>query len=99
MGDIIQIEQGMIVPADCMMIYEMDVWADQKIYLKKDTAEDVNTVREKKISQQWIDDNNQMQSNHLDNPDPFLLYGSEILSGYGRAVVLAVGDNTLHAQE
>jgi len=27
-GDIIQIEQGMIVPADCMMIYEMDVKAD-----------------------------------------------------------------------
>lgn len=31
-GDIIQVEQGMIVPADCMMIFEMDVQADESFY-------------------------------------------------------------------
>lgn len=59
-GDIIQIEQGMIVPADCMMIYEMDVKADQKLYLKKEIQEagldrEVKTEMEKKISDMWID--------------------------------------------
>lgn len=36
--------------------------------------------------------------NHRDNPDPFLLSGSLVVSGSGRAVVCAVGKHTLFAQ-
>lgn len=37
--------------------------------------------------------------NHYDNPDAFLLQGSLIMSGAGRAVVLAVGERTVREQE
>jgi len=38
-------------------------------------------------------------ANHLDNPDPILLSGSLIMAGNGKAVVLAVGENTLRETE
>lgn len=37
--------------------------------------------------------------NHYINPDPILLQGSLIMSGEGRAVVLAVGPRTRREQE
>ena len=37
--------------------------------------------------------------NHLDNPDPILLSGSLIMTGNGKAVVMAVGKNTLRETE
>jgi magnesium-transporting ATPase (P-type) len=36
--------------------------------------------------------------NHLQNPDPFLLSGSLVLTGQGKALVCSVGDNTLLAR-
>jgi magnesium-transporting ATPase (P-type) len=32
--------------------------------------------------------------NHKENPDPYLLAGSLIMSGEGRAIVCCIGDNT-----
>jgi magnesium-transporting ATPase (P-type) len=34
-----------------------------------------------------------------ENPDACLLFGTKIMTGSGKAIILAVGENTLHEQE
>ncbi len=80
-GDIILIETGMRVPADCILLDGMDVTADETIY-----NEGRNLVNKKEISKG--------DEHHRENPDPFLLSNSLILSGSGRAVVCSVGAHT-----
>ena len=36
--------------------------------------------------------------NHKHHPDPFLLVDSKIITGQGKALVCAVGDNTMLAR-
>ena len=80
-GYIILIETGMRVPADCILLDGMDVTADETIY-----NEGRNLVNKKEISKG--------DEHHRENPDPFLLSNSLILSGSGRAVVCSVGAHT-----
>ena len=77
-GDIILIETGMRVPADCILLDGMDITADETLY-----NEGRSLINKKEISKN--------EEQHRDNPDPFLLTNSLILSGSGRAVVSAVG--------
>lgn len=37
-------------------------------------------------------------NNHKDNPDPFLFTDSKVMTGHGKAVVCAVGENTMAAR-
>ena len=85
-GDIILVETGMRVPADCLLVDGMDVTADETIYNEGRTL-----VNKKEISKG--------DEHHRDNPDPFLLSNSLILSGSGRAVVCAVGTHTRYTQQ
>ena len=85
-GDIILIETGMRVPADCILLDGMDVTADETIY-----NEGRNLVNKKEISKG--------DEHHRENPDPFLLSNSLILSGSGRAVVCSVGAHTRYTQQ
>jgi P-type Ca2+ transporter type 2C len=80
-GDIILIETGMRVPADCVLIDGMDVTVDEAPYF-----EDRETINAKTLSVGSVHDNN-----HVSNPDPFLLADSLVMSGSGKAVVCAVG--------
>jgi magnesium-transporting ATPase (P-type) len=41
---------------------------------------------------------NDEPNNHKDNPDPFLFTNAKIMTGHGKAVVCAVGDNTMAAR-
>jgi Ca2+-transporting ATPase len=79
-GDIILIEAGMRIPADSILLEGMDVVVDEAEYF-----EDRETIVKKSLSN---------GENHKDNPDPFLLTRSLVLSGSGRAVVCAVGKYT-----
>lgn len=85
-GDILLLEAGDRVPADCLLIEEMDMTVDQKEYF----TEEIIPV-EKQCSYNG--------ENHLDNPDPTLLQNSLVMNGSGKAVVLAVGKNTLREKE
>jgi magnesium-transporting ATPase (P-type) len=90
-GDVIDVFQGDIVPADCILIEEMNIKVDESIY---GTIADV----EKEPSAHWIE-NNQGQDvtrdNHEDlSVDNLLLTGSLVMSGGGKAVVCCVGENT-----
>jgi magnesium-transporting ATPase (P-type) len=84
-GDIIIIENGMRVPADCILLDGMDITADETIY-----NEGRYLVNKKEVSKG--------EEHHRDNPDPFILTNSLILSGSGRAVVASVGAHTRFTQ-
>lgn len=79
-GDIVLIEAGSRVPADSIIIEGMDITVDDALY--HDGRE---TIVRKSLSN---------GENHRDNPDPFLLSGSLVLTGSGRAVVCSVGKYT-----
>jgi len=70
----------MRIPADCFLLRGTDITVDEAIY-----NNGYQTVVKKSLS-----DGN----NHRDNPDPFLLSRSLVLTGSGRAVILAVGKYT-----
>lgn len=73
----------MRIPADCILVEGMDITVDEYPYF-----EDRETIVPKSISVGTSSSNN-----HVENPDPFLLADSLIMTGSGRAVVCAVGTN------
>jgi len=87
-GDIVVLEAGDRVPADCVLIEEMDMFVDQsEAQLGYNDQEDQNNA-EKQCSD---------GKNHLDNPDMILYADSLVMRGAGKAVVMAVGKN-VHAE-
>lgn len=74
------------MPADCLLIEEMDMTVDEKMYFP-----DKHELATKQCSYGG--------ENHLENPDPILYSQSLVMSGSGKAVVLAVGKNTLKETE
>ena len=89
-GDVVLLEQGDRVPADCFLLEEMDMHVDQKYYYPD---QDGSERAEKQCSYQDV----QRDIDH--NPDPLLLQDSIVMSGSGKAVVLAVGEHTLKEKE
>ena len=83
-GDIILLNQGDSVPADCILIEEMDMFCDESFLLK------ANARTEKQCL---------TQANIDTNPDPLLFQGSLVLTGAGKAVVCAVGERTFRWSE
>lgn len=84
-GDLIDIQQGDRIPADCVIIEETNIKVDQSMYNPQET------FVEKSLSNTNVEYG---PDNHKTNPDPFLLSASKIMSGSGRAIVCSVGDNT-----
>jgi len=78
------IEAGMRLPADCVLIEAHDVTVDEAPYF-----EDRESIVYKSVSLGSEDNNN-----HRENPDPFLLSKSLVMTGSGKAVVCSVGKNT-----
>lgn len=89
-GDIVLLNQGDRVPADCLLIQEMDMHVDQKQFYR-DTAG--SERQQKECSNQDI------EKDKDENPDPILLQDSIIMTGTGKALVLAVGQHTLKEKE
>jgi len=77
-GDIINIEAGMRIPADCVLIEGLDVVVDEDYYYNG-----VNTFVPKLVA---------TADNKDSNPDPFLRSNCLVTEGVGKAVVLAVGN-------
>lgn len=79
-GDVILLETGSRVPADCVLIESNELTVDETFYPGKSEVPLPKTV---------ATDENQDQY-----PDPFLLSQSLITTGVGKAVVCAVGENS-----
>ena len=89
-GDIVDLDQGDRVPADCLLIEEMDMHVDQKqFYQHIDDSENAA----KQCS--YCD----AEKDKVENPDPILLQDSIVMTGTCKAVVLAVGKHTLKEKE
>ena len=84
-GDVILVEAGMRIPADCLLIEGMDITCDESMY---------GDLSNNAVKMQSLGDDQ-----HRENPDPFLLTKSLVKTGSGRAVVLSVGANTRWTQE
>lgn len=82
-GDIISVQQGDIVPADCLLIEEMNIAVDESKYHNSRSVE--------KEPSALSPEGDEEPDNHKKNPDNCLLTGTMIMSGGGRAVVCAVG--------
>lgn len=89
-GDIIDVQQGDRVPADCILLEEMNIEVDESLY----KASHTKVKKELSIYYGPVTDDNPDQDNHIENPDPFLLTGSLVMRGAGRAMVCAVGKHT-----
>jgi len=81
------------VPADCIVLDEINLTVDQSLYNKKDV------LVEKAESQLNMDGgaaNGKFEpDNHKNNPDNTLLSNSNVMRGEGRAIVCAVGAHTV----
>lgn len=84
-GDIITIETGMRIPADCILIEGIDVTVDENLY-----HEGRETLIKKTVAS---------GDNHRENPDPFLLSRSLVMTGKGKALVCCVGKYTQLARQ
>lgn len=90
-GDVISLKAGDRVPADCILVEEMDMKVDEKAYFPDDQQK--HELAPKGCSQM------DPELDESFNPDPVLLQDSLVLTGVGKAVVLAVGKRTLKERE
>lgn len=74
-GDVVDINQGDRVPADCVLLEEMNITVDQKIYYPNDYQ------HANKEQSAFYGHGNEDFDNHKMNPDPFLFVDSKIMSG------------------
>lgn len=89
-GDIVLLSEGDRVPADCLLIAEMDMKVDQKQFFPDQQGSEMVP---KQCS--YLD----AEQDITYNPDNVLLQDSIIMSGSGKAVVLAVGKHTLKEKD
>ena len=87
------------MPADCILIEEMNIHVDESMYDSRAVdveKEPTHWYDEPQMEKDPNDDTQEVEryDNHHENPDPILLTGSKVLNGSGRAVVCAVGSNT-----
>lgn len=78
-GDIVLLEPGCMVPADCVLVEGEDMIIDESKYSDDRYKERKRVVTEDNFSQ---------------FPDPFLLSNTFITQGNGKAVVCVVGDQS-----
>lgn len=90
-GDIVDVQQGDRVPADCILVEEMNISVDQSMYNPKETHVLKEASRYNGLEAELAD-------NHFDHPDPFLFSDSKVMTGQGKAIVCCVGENTLLAR-
>lgn len=81
------------MPADCIILSELNLRVDESIYWKDDEGK---KKMKKDESQCFLNSrsHNGKPDNHESNPDFTLLSDSKVMEGEGRALVCAVGDMT-----
>lgn len=91
-GDIVHLNEGDRVPADCIILNEMKMKVDESLYF----PHRVNPTS-KEESQVWLS-KGKLEDNHKKHPDPFLFTDTKVMEGQGRAIVCCVGQNTVLAR-
>jgi Ca2+-transporting ATPase len=91
-GDVLQISQGDRVPADCIILDEINLVVDQSAYSRKPSD---RAVKKGESSVIYGEGGHVTDDNHKANPDNILYSDSKVMKGEARAIVCAVGDHTL----
>jgi magnesium-transporting ATPase (P-type) len=75
---------------------ENDLVVDESIY-----GRGIDVVKEESriLYPQNQNQGYEEEDNHKQNPDPFLFTDSKVMKGYGKAVVVCVGENTMIASK
>ena len=99
-GDVISLQTGEIVPADCILISGECECDESALTGESDTIEKYPLKKcldhfNNDIQDQSLDITNMGNEKIL---DPMLISGSKLLSGLGTAVVTAVGVNSVHGK-
>lgn len=89
-GDLITLQTGDVVPADCIMV-EGKCEADESAMTGESDA-----IKVLPLDDIW--ENYQESGNEEASGDCMLISGSRLLSGLGKAVVTAVGENSIHGK-
>ncbi len=85
-GDIILLETGKRVPADCVLVEGTDLAVDERYY----HARNFRDIKKKAVC---------TEENQGEKPDPFLYTQTLIESGSGKAVVCAVGIHSKRGED
>lgn len=96
-GDILELNQGDRVPADCIVLDEMKMKVEESMYFP-DRTEAVDKEESRVSFYEEECGEIVTEDNHKIHPDPFLFTDSKIMEGQGRAIVCCVGPNTVLAK-
>ncbi len=78
-GDVIKIEQGMRIPADCIVIESIDISTDESAMTGEPDHMEKTAITDE---------------NYENNPDCFLIGKTLVVNGMGTALVCCVGSNS-----
>jgi Ca2+-transporting ATPase len=85
-GDVIEVKAGDRIPADCILFEEMNIKCDESSLHRSGTV-----IVPKSLSTYNLASGS---DNHKLNPDPFLIAGTKVITGAGKAIICAVGKGT-----
>lgn len=98
-GDVVEVEVGMAIPTDAILIRGTGVTTDESamtgesIELKKETLEMCEQRLEEKVEEEKFSKANNERTNH-DLPSPILVSGTQIQTGEGWFLVIVVGKHS-----
>ncbi|SCU82419.1 LADA_0C05138g1_1 [Lachancea dasiensis] len=101
-GDVISLQTGEVVPADCVLVDGSCACDESALTGETETIKkvpiDAAFARYKQLTQDdaAVDIGGRVKDQKV--PDPMLISGSKLLSGLGRAVVTSVGVNSVHGR-
>lgn len=97
-GDVVSLETGDIIPADCVFIHG-EVECDESALTGESNTIKKRSAREAGLFyEDYADGPEDLGSPNVKFPDPFLISGAKVLSGVGTAIVTAVGPNSIHGR-
>lgn len=97
-GDVINLQTGDVVPADCILI-QGEVECDESALTgESHTIHKVPVAKAMKVYQNHLPTNEDIGSTQIKFRDPYLISGAKVLSGLGNAVITAVGTNSIHGR-
>lgn len=97
-GDIVSLETGDVVPADCVMISGELECDESALTGESETIKKKPANMAMDFYEEHIDTKEDLGSPTIKFKDPFLISGAKILSGVGTALVTAVGVNSIHGR-
>lgn len=102
-GDLVSLQTGDVIPADCILVKgeceadESSITGESQTIKKRPLHESLAFL-EKHKDRDIGDDGVNNDNNDGEFPDCMLISGSRLLSGLGKAIVTAVGVNSVHGK-